>query len=148
MTSTEMRAAVWQRDDRNIQLEHCSLKQCHLSAAHTSMLMSSVEPLILPPPKDKRIIPQPRVMRHQKHEFGCVQLATEAQGATAQLVGILKAPGVFELPGTIAVVAFRAAAAIGTQRPNQLGRILPTLLTVASAAAKSGTHPPLGAHTR
>ncbi|KAK9793182.1 hypothetical protein WJX73_008046 [Symbiochloris irregularis] len=64
-------------------------------------------------------------------------LAKEAQASIGQLVGILKAPGIFDLPGTIAVVAFRTAASIGTQRPVQLGRILPTILAVANSAAKT-----------
>lgn len=71
-----------------------------------------------------------------------LQLASEAQAAVAQLTGALKPPGVFSMPGTVAVVAFRAAAAIATQRPTQLGRVLPTLLSVAHAAGKLGEEQP------
>ena len=76
-----------------------------------------------------------------------VQLAKEAQASIGQLVGILKAPGIFDLPGTIAVVAFRTAASIGTQRPLSwvascppfclLPAVLPNLLQVRTLCAVS-----------
>ena len=70
--------------------------------------------------------------------WGHMQLANEAQAAISQLVGMLKPPAVYELPGTVAVVTFRAATAVATQRAPHMGRILPTLLAVANGSCKQG----------
>ena len=50
-----------------------------------------------------------------------------------QLVSLIKAPGLPALPGPLAIVILKGLGSIAQQRPLYLGRILPTLLSLASA---------------
>ena len=50
-----------------------------------------------------------------------------------QLVNMLRAPGVSALPGTVAIVAVKAAGSIAQQRPFFINKILPVLVALASA---------------
>ncbi len=49
-----------------------------------------------------------------------------------QLVSLIKAPGLTALPGPLAIVILKGLGSIAQQRPLYLGRILPTLLSLAS----------------
>ena len=49
-----------------------------------------------------------------------------------QLVSLIKAPGLTALPGPVAIVILKGLGSIAQQRPLYLGRILPTLLSLAS----------------
>lgn len=49
-----------------------------------------------------------------------------------QLVSLIKAPGLTALPGPLAIVILKGLGSIAQQRPLHLGRILPTLLSLAS----------------
>ena len=62
-----------------------------------------------------------------------LQLVKEAEAQLLQLVAQLKAPHLAALPSAVAVVAIRAAGAVAQQRPQLLGRIMPTLVGLASA---------------
>ena len=62
-----------------------------------------------------------------------LQLAKEAEAQLLQLVGQLKAPSLAALPSAVAVVVIRASGAVAQQRPQLLGRIMPTLVGLASA---------------
>ena len=50
-----------------------------------------------------------------------------------QLVNMLRTPGVSALPGTVAIVAVKAAGSIAQQRPFFINKILPVLIGLASA---------------
>ena len=83
----------------------------------------------------------------EKHEWRCwypdvrsgcceVQMACAAEGYVQQLVALVKAAGARQLPGSVAIVAVKAVAALGLQRPQHyLGRVMPTMLATAKAAA-------------
>ena len=49
-----------------------------------------------------------------------------------QLVSLIKAPGLTALPGPLAIVILKGLGSVAQQRPLYLGRILPTLLSLAS----------------
>ena len=49
-----------------------------------------------------------------------------------QLVSMIKMPGMPSLPGSISIVIIKGLGSIAQQRPQYLGRILPTLLSLAS----------------
>ena len=49
-----------------------------------------------------------------------------------QLVSMIKMPGLPSLPGSISIVIIKGIGFIAQQRPQYLGRILPTLLSLAS----------------
>lgn len=49
-----------------------------------------------------------------------------------QLVSMIKAPGLPSLPGSISIVIIKGLGSIAQQRPQYLGRILPTLLSLAT----------------
>ena len=56
-----------------------------------------------------------------------------ADGTVQQLVSLVKAPGLPSLPGSISIVIIKGLGSIAQQRPQYLGRILPTLLSLASS---------------
>lgn len=60
------------------------------------------------------------------------QVAKEADGTIQQLVGLIKPPGLTALPGPVVIVVLKGLGSIAAQRPQYLGRILPTLLSLAS----------------
>ena len=62
-----------------------------------------------------------------------LQLVKEAEAQLLQLMGQLKTPHLAALPSAVAVVAIRAAGTVAQQRPQLLGRIMPTLVGLASA---------------
>ena len=62
-----------------------------------------------------------------------LQLMREAEGHLRQLVNLLRAPGVAALPGSVAIVAVKAAGSIAQQRPFFMNKILPVLIGLASA---------------
>ena len=62
-----------------------------------------------------------------------LQLMREAEMHVGQLVNMLRAPGVSALPGTVAIVAVKAAGNIAQQRPFFINKILPVLVALASA---------------
>lgn len=49
-----------------------------------------------------------------------------------QLVGLIKLPALTNLPGSVSIVILKGLGSIAAQRPQYLGRILPTLLSLAS----------------
>ena len=61
-----------------------------------------------------------------------MQVARMADGTVQQLVSLIKAPGLPSLPGSISIVIIKGLGSIAQQRPQYLGRILPTLLSLAS----------------
>ena len=63
-----------------------------------------------------------------------LQVAREAEGHVMQLLSLIKLPALNSLPGSVAIVAVKAMGVIAQQRPQFLGRILPTLLSIAAAA--------------
>lgn len=67
-----------------------------------------------------------------------VQVAKEAEMQLVQLVTLLKLPAVKEVPSSITIVAVRALGAIAAQRPQYLGRVLPTLLALATSSNQNG----------
>ena len=50
-----------------------------------------------------------------------------------QLVSLIKPPGLPSLPGNISIVIIKGLGSIAQQRPQYLGRILPTLLSFAAS---------------
>ena len=60
------------------------------------------------------------------------QVAKESDNVIQQLVGLMKLPGGTALPGPVSIVTLKGLGAIAQQRPQYLGRILPTLLKLAS----------------
>ncbi len=66
-----------------------------------------------------------------------MQVAKETDGVIQQLVSLIKTPGLTELPGPLAIVTLKGLGSIAQQRPLHLGRILPTLLSLASTVQPS-----------
>ena len=62
-----------------------------------------------------------------------LQLMREAEVHLGQLVNMLRAPGVAALPGTVAIVAVKAAGSIAQQRPFFMNKVLPVLIGLGSA---------------
>ena len=60
------------------------------------------------------------------------QVAREADSTVQQLVSMIKMPGLPSLPGSISIVIIKGLGSIAQQRPQYLGRVLPTLLSLAS----------------
>ena len=60
------------------------------------------------------------------------QVAKECDGVIQQLVGLIKPPVGSALPGPVFIVTLKGLGAIAQQRPQYLGRVLPTLLKLAS----------------
>ena len=60
----------------------------------------------------------------------------EAEVHVGQLVNMLRAPGVAALPGTVAIVAVKAAGSIAQQRPFIMNKILPVLVSFGSAQVR------------
>ena len=60
----------------------------------------------------------------------------EAEVHLMQLVNMLRRPGVAALPGTVAIVAVKAAGSIALQRPFFYNKVLPVFLAVASAQVR------------
>ncbi len=94
----------------------------------------------------------PAVLRQQAKQLWCmqrdlgqqrsealrceVQTARAAEGYVQQLLALVKAAGARQLSGSVAIVAVKAVAALGLLRPQHyLGRVMPTLLATAKAAA-------------
>ena len=50
-----------------------------------------------------------------------------------QLTSMLRAPGVTALPGSVAIVAVKAAGSIAQQRPFFISKVLPVLLGLGRA---------------
>jgi symplekin len=72
---------------------------------------------------------------------GGVQLARDAQGVLTLLMGLLKAQDADRLSSSATLVAVKALTAIGLQRNQHMGRILPTLLGLASAGENGESVP-------
>lgn len=68
---------------------------------------------------------------------GCAQVARDAEGLMLQLLGMVKQPALAALSGPVAIVAIKAVGALAAQRPQYVGRVLPSLLTAASANSAS-----------
>lgn len=66
-----------------------------------------------------------------------LQLMREAEVHVGQLVNMLRAPGVAALPGTVAIVAVKAAGSIAQQRPFFMNKILPVLVSFGSAQVRN-----------
>ena len=62
-----------------------------------------------------------------------LQLMREAEMHLGQLTSMLRAPGVAALPGTVAIVAVKAAGSIAQQRPFFISKVLPVLLGLGLA---------------
>ena len=62
-----------------------------------------------------------------------LQLMREAEMHLGQLTSMLRAPGVAALPGTVAIVAVKAAGSIAQQRPFFITKVLPVLLGLGLA---------------
>ena len=62
-----------------------------------------------------------------------LQLMREAEMHLGQLTSMLRAPGVTALPGTVAIVAVKAAGSIAQQRPFFISKVLPVLLGLGLA---------------
>ena len=60
------------------------------------------------------------------------QVAKECDSIVQQMVGLVKPPKGITLPGPVSIVTLKGLGAIAQQRPQYLGRILPTLLKLAS----------------
>ena len=60
----------------------------------------------------------------------------EAELHLAQLTSMLRTPGVAALPGTVAIVAVKAAGSIAQQRPFFMSKVLPALLGLGSAQVR------------
>ncbi len=60
------------------------------------------------------------------------QVAKECDSIVQQMVGLIKPPGGIMLPGPVSIVTLKGLGVISQQRPQYLGRILPTLLKLAS----------------
>ncbi len=56
----------------------------------------------------------------------------EAEVHLGQLVNMLRAPGIAALPGTVAIVAVKAAGSIAQQRPFFMNKVLPVLIGLGS----------------
>ena len=61
-----------------------------------------------------------------------LQVAKVSDSVVQQLVGLIKPLGGNDLPGPVSIVTLKGLGAIAQQRPQYLGRILPTLLKLAS----------------
>ena len=72
------------------------------------------------------------------------QVAKESDSVVQQLVGLIKPPGGTGLPGPVSVVTLKGLGAIAQQRPQYLGRILPTLLKLASTLTQPQVLLPAG----
>ncbi|KAK9830014.1 hypothetical protein WJX72_009205 [[Myrmecia] bisecta] len=66
-------------------------------------------------------------------------LAREAEAHLMELVAMLKPPKVDSLAGPITIVAIKVVSSIAQQRPNFMGRVLPTLLGLASRCGEEGS---------
>lgn len=66
-----------------------------------------------------------------------LQLMREAEVHLGQLTSMLRAPGVAALPGTVAIVAVKAAGSIALQRPFFFSKVLPVLLGLGHLAKVS-----------
>ena len=62
----------------------------------------------------------------------------EAEVHLMQLVNMLRRPGAAALPGTVAIVAVKAAGSIALQRPLFFSKVLPVFLAVASTQVRNG----------
>ncbi len=67
----------------------------------------------------------------------CAQVARDAETLLLQLLGMVKQSALANLPGSVAIVAVKAVGSLAAQRPQYLGRVLPTLLSAASAKSSS-----------
>lgn len=63
-----------------------------------------------------------------------LQLMREAEVHLGQLTSMLRTPGVSALPGTVAIVAVKAAGSIAQQRPFFFSKVLPALLGLGHLA--------------
>lgn len=61
------------------------------------------------------------------------QVARDAEVLLLQLLGMVKQSALASLPGSVAIVAVKAVGTLAAQRPQYLGRVLPTLLSAATA---------------
>lgn len=59
-------------------------------------------------------------------------LVQEADVLLRSLVDMLKAPAVSSLPGPVTIAVIKAVSYLGLQRPNFLGKVLPTLMALAT----------------
>ena len=64
-----------------------------------------------------------------------MQVAVKVQGYLRRLLAWLKPAKGKERSGTLMIVAIQVAATLALQRPGQAGRVLPTMLSLASAVA-------------
>ena len=71
----------------------------------------------------------------------------EAEVHLMQLVNMLRRPGVAALPGTVAIVAVKAAGSIALQRPLFFSKVLPVFLAVASTQVRNGNKSKLAIST-
>lgn len=62
-----------------------------------------------------------------------LQLMREAEVHLGQLTSMLRSPGVASLPGTVAIVAVKAAHSIALHRPFFISKVLPVLLGLGTA---------------
>ena len=69
-----------------------------------------------------------------------LQVAKQAEGHVLQLLAMVKLPGLRQLPGSVAIVGVKSVAYLAQQRPQYLGRVMPTLLSIASSSASSATN--------
>ena len=77
--------------------------------------------------------------RQVQRASACVQVARQAEGHVLQLLGMVKLPGLRQLPGSVAIVGVKSVAYLAQQRPQYLGRVMPTLLSIASGSASNGS---------
>ncbi|CAL8471131.1 g10673 [Coccomyxa elongata] len=63
------------------------------------------------------------------------QVARDAEALLLQLLAMVKQSALVTLPGSVAIVVVKAVGSIAAQRPQYLGRVLPTLLSAASASS-------------
>lgn len=66
-------------------------------------------------------------------------MARDAEALLLQLLGMVKQPALSSLPGSVAIVVIKAVGSIAAQRPQYLGRVLPSLLSAASASSGNDT---------
>ena len=73
------------------------------------------------------------------HPDNFMQVARDAEALLLQLLGMVKQSALVTLPGSVAIVVIKAVGSIAAQRPQYLGRVLPTLLSAASASSANDT---------
>ncbi len=64
-------------------------------------------------------------------------MARDAEALLLQLLAMVKQSALVTLPGSVAIVVVKAVGSIAAQRPQYLGRVLPTLLLAASVSSAS-----------